>query len=609
MTDLIPLLLLLIVGGGLGLFLFKVTPTRLRSRQNSPRPADALEPKQTLGGAAAGSNSDSQPQSKKVPTPCGVIEPQPISLTPKSRRKETPPKSDKPSFSPTILVRNRYWKNTAEAAPKVRDEQAAAPVSSVDGLIKELARENRTEARRSAAEALGQLGTSAREAIPALLRSAVDVDPSVREAALGALKAIDPAWSQNGDVAKAIPFLVAALGGRHSNVRDAAARLLIGIGQPAVSTVTQTLSEAKDAGNEVYLIRVLGRMGPTSASAVSELDRALKSQFPQVRVAAADALAGIGQPAETVVPTLIKGLTDSYADVRQAMANCLARLGQAAEPATPELLRLLADQNDDVRKAAVDALEGIGPKVVPSLAEIVQTRDIEWRKALSESNRQTWDWFVHLKRDSVRMAPLETLNNLFWKQMELLNDRESLEAAHEAALRLLGKLGPTAAAAAPAVAQTLANSNPGIRLAAVGALGQFGREASGVVPEIIQRLTDTSKSVREAAAEALAKIDSNWASDSIVGGSVAGLLKSLSSAGRSAEVVLQALVLAGPGAVPALIEALESEDRIVREQAAIALGRIGTGAKAAIPALTRALKDSHGWVQEAAANALAKIKS
>jgi HEAT repeat protein len=57
-----------------------------------------------------------------------------------------------------------------------------------------------------------------------------------------------------------------------------------------------------------------------------------------------------------------------------------------------------------------------------------------------------------------------------------------------------------------------------------------------------------------------------------------------------------------------LAEALASGDRVLREAAATALGRIGPGARAAIPALVKATRDSHGWVREAALQALRKIE-
>src|SRR5208283_3048244 len=62
-------------------------------------------------------------------------------------------------------------------------------------------------------------------------------------------------------------------------------------------------------------------------------------------------------------------------------------------------------------------------------------------------------------------------------------------------------------------------------------------------------------------------------------------------------------------AIPALIQALQSDDRYLRENAVAALGRFGGQAKAAIPALTKALEDSDASVRRQAAAALNRINS
>ena len=133
-----------------------------------------------------------------------------------------------------VLVRGRLWKNTAEVRREFSREQEALCDSSVEGLIKGLARVDRAEIRRSAAEGLGQLGQAAVPAIPALINSAVDVNATVREAALSALNAIDPAWPKNPAARKAFPDLVAALKSWSSDVTKAAFKLLRFIGPPAV---------------------------------------------------------------------------------------------------------------------------------------------------------------------------------------------------------------------------------------------------------------------------------------------------------------------------------------------------------------------------------------
>lgn len=62
-------------------------------------------------------------------------------------------------------------------------------------------------------------------------------------------------------------------------------------------------------------------------------------------------------------------------------------------------------------------------------------------------------------------------------------------------------------------------------------------------------------------------------------------------------------------AVPALIQSLQSADRYVRQNSAVALSKFGEQAKPAITALTKALADSDSGVRSQAAAAIASINS
>lgn len=425
---------------------------------------------------------------------------------------------------------------------------------------------------------------------------------------MSALEAIDPAWPKNAEARKAFPGLVAALKSWPSDVSQAAFRRLNSIGLPTVPHLADALSNGEDTTDQIYVIRVLARIGPSAASAVPGLTRALCGQLLQVRIEAAEALANIGPLPVTAVPALVAGLTDRSADARQAMAACLARVGAAAEPAAPALLPLLADRDARVCKAAAAALELIGPKAVPALIEIVRTRDAQRLKAWVESMIKVSPWYTLPKSDVAVMDPLKAVRNLSWAAYDIMEERARLEAAQEAALQVLGKLGPAASAAVPTIARALADSNPGIQLAADQAPGRMGPEARSLIPDLMHMLVHGNESVRKASAEALGNIDRNWASDPVTLGAITALAKQLSSAGRPGEIAVDVFTMIGAAAVRVLIDALGSGNRVARENASRTLGRIGPGTQAAIPAQTRALQDGHPWVQKEAARALAKIE-
>jgi HEAT repeat protein len=507
----------------------------------------------------------------------------------------------------TVLVRGRRWKNTAETRWDVPPEPATFCDSRVEDLIQQLAQVERKEVRCSAAQKLGRMGTAAVPAISALVTSAVEVDPAVREAALTALKEIDPAWPKNAETRKSVPVLAAALKSWSPEVPKVAVKLLNFIAPFAVSEIADALSNAEDTIDKVFLMQALARIGPGAEVAVPSLIRALGSQCLQVRISAAETLATIGLPVGSAVPALTAGLSDPFADGRQAMAACLAHIGAAAEPAIPALLPLLANREERVRDAAEAALEQIGPKAVPALIELVQTRDVQRLKAWSQSMSEVFQWHASSSADLIAADPKKVLTNLSWAAYDIMEERSSLEAAQKAALQILGKLGPAAQAAVPALSKATADPNPEIRSAAVQTLGQIGQPARSVIPDLIPLLADSNESVRAAAVDALGKIDGNWASDPLAAGSIEILAGQLRSTGKSGESAVQIFAQLGGAAVPALIEVMESGDRIAQENAAKALAQIGAGAKAAIPALTRAMQKGHPWVQAEAAKALAKI--
>lgn len=75
----------------------------------------------------------------------------------------------------------------------------------------------------------------------------------------------------------------------------------------------------------------------------------------------------------------------------------------------------------------------------------------------------------------------------------------------------------------------------------------------------------------------------------------------------SREVAAAALGRIGRPAVPRLVEALQSPDATLRQQAADTLARIGPAADEAVPALVQALRDDDPLVRKSAARALGQI--
>jgi hypothetical protein len=186
---------------------------------------------------------------------------------------------------------------------------------------------------------------------------------------------------------------------------------------------------------------------------------------------------------------------------------------------------------------------------------------------------------IHPKKAyGITIAPRERVNEAVADptliQIQALKDED--EDVREAAAGALGKIGPGAEKAVPALIQALKDEDRWVREAAAGALGKIGPGAEKAVPALIQALKDYYEELREAAAGALGKI------------------------GPKAEK-----------AVPALIQVFKENyenDEDLREAAVKALGKIGPKAEKAIPALTEALDDDDYCVRREAAEAIFKIQ-
>jgi HEAT repeat protein len=74
------------------------------------------------------------------------------------------------------------------------------------------------------------------------------------------------------------------------------------------------------------------------------------------------------------------------------------------------------------------------------------------------------------------------------------------------AARALGRMGPQAAEATPALAEALADDNGHVRIEAAIALGKIGPEAEAAAPALARALRDEDASIRREAAVALGRI-------------------------------------------------------------------------------------------------------
>jgi len=196
----------------------------------------------------------------------------------------------------------------------------------VAGLV-EMLGDGEVAIREEAALSLGELGSEAKEAIPALIEALGDNSAEVQAAAAMALSGM------GGEAKKAIPALIDLMkDGHYALAREEAAFALSSIA-----------TEPKDVNVVI--------------SAYADL---LKDDTALLRRTAAQMIGGYGASAKKAVPELIEALGDKNSSVRKAAAYALGEIGPDAIDAVPALLELyMNDEFEKVRKAAFWAINKI----------------------------------------------------------------------------------------------------------------------------------------------------------------------------------------------------------------------------------------------------------
>ncbi len=469
---------------------------------------------------------------------------------------------------------------------RTHSEAALAPLSmSLEGEDSDL--------RRSAANALGEIGTEA--AVPPLVRALNDKNGMVRESAVEALGEI-------GTEAAVTPLLQ-ALKDQDFCVRSSAAGALGKIGTEAA--LTPLLQALKDGDRSVrrQAAYALGEIG--TEAAVKALLQALKDEVSYVRRQAAYALGEIGT--EAAVKALLQALKDGNWYVVRSAADALGKIG--TEAAVKALLQALKDEDWCARSMAAYALGEIGTEaaVKPLLQAL---KDEDWHVVRSAAGA------LDKIGTEAAVKPL----------LQALKDED--QQIREEAARALGRIGTEAAvtpllqalkdeelfvrcsagealaeigteSALTALLEALKDEGRDVRMQAALALGRIGTEA--VVTPLLQALKDQDRFVRSMAADALGKIGTEAAVTPLL-----QALKDEDSAVRwsSAEALGR---IGDEAAVTPLLQALKDEDWVVRSRAAYALGEIGS--ESALTALLQALKDENSAVRSSAAYALGEVGS
>ena len=456
--------------------------------------------------------------------------------------------------------------------------------------------------RLAAIRRLGELGPAAAPAAGELIRRLRR--PQDRRAAETALAAIG---------AGAVPALIEALRHRDFDVRGRAAETLGRMGAAALPAVPALLDAYRWNHGVEPALRSIGD------AARPALRDALRSDDRIVRSAAAGTLALLGdreglsaalpELAETLrgplsdgviaawvvigaeaVPALTAMLTDRDKNIRLRAVGTLGSIGPSAAPAVAALCRLLAsDRFERVREASASALGRIGGSEAAAalrtaLADPMESIQVAALLGLAECGAVDTDVIAGLILNIDRGASGYRYQDL---------DAHGLGAYAQALVRV-GGAHPAAVQAVAGLIPSRAKAGP--RQAAVRVLGHIGPPAAPVIHVLEQALADRDGLVRVLAAWALWRIDGR-----IESGPLLAALGDYSSH-AAGDMACETVARLGPAAVRFVPALGERAARCRRPWGAVsALRGIGPPeAAAAVPGLETAAGCSDQWTAAAA---------
>jgi len=530
-----------------------------------------------------------------------------LGLEAEKRAQRQPQPAPVPGFESSSVL--EHLLDELQAEDVVSTEVDPGLKQRVSDLMRELADED-VRRRWRAAVALWEIGPPAAGAVAALDLALDDPAPIVRDAALQALARVrGESAPPPGDLHLTtgsidIPQLVEALRHPDVRVREWAAVALRDLGPSAQEAVPALLHALGDAGGGIrdWAALALGAVATDAEAVWPPLVRALQDSNMFLRAAAATSLGSLGSRGKPAVAALTAALRDEHGGVRARAAVALGRIGSGARDAVPTLLRALEDRDVSVSDAAGLALEKIigrpeptaefPPASAAAVSEVVVPAPAALQRPAAVPPRVP-DPAPELPRPPAPasagpmptgLAPVPPAlpeprtvalprNGLYATQVQelvrALNDVDG--SVRWRAAVALGQLGPSAAEAARPLAEALEDPEETVRWEAAKALGRIGPGAREAVPALAAALGEEDEVLRDAAAAALGFLGV------AAQNAVPALIRSLGSGGAGEpDATIETLVKLGRVSVPALIEALNEDDPVIRSRAAAALTRVAS---------------------------------
>jgi HEAT repeat protein len=618
-----PVVMLVCVGLHLPRLIDAVKEHDVKTRWLAVRTLGRMEPSAPVIDALAAALADPDPEVRALAAQALWYSPDRgrpvIPALVKAVREPAPPDRDWPF--PVQDLRGIAQRRTSEAVVVALRERGPA---GEEALVKEIVpiladrlRDPEPRIRREALQGLasaGRLGSAAAPALVELLEregpefdtllAASCLGPSLLPALEKVLKspnaearvlAIEAIVDVGPDAHPAIPALVSALRDRDDGVRARAAQALGKFRRHADAIVPALVEALKDGQPSVRraVTHALLKLGPGARGANDPLRAALRDDDPGVVVGAAKALAALSEKSRDAVEALASLLESDQPQTRAQALHALRRLGPRAASAAKAIDPLLESGSDDERVSAAAALAALDPERADLAAEVL----VGVVRSGSKGNSPRWAALCLAEMGPTARAAVPGLVTAL---EESAGDKPIPRGE---VIRALGRIGPAAAEAVPALRKELGTNCD----AALEALGNVGPAARDAVADVSVYLRDDEKGTRSAAARTLG--DVGPAAKAAVP-RLKMLLRDEHGEVRTwATYALLRVTGETTTYLPLLTDVLanQNEDPKVRQAAAAAVGRLGPTAKDAVPGLAGLLDQPESWLVAEAVQALARL--
>lgn len=342
-----------------------------------------------------------------------------------------------------------------------------------------------------------------------------------------------------------------------------------------------TALESRDTAEHAAAVRALNALGPEAVPYLTGELKAVGSSFPKARrwlsricpepvkrvvrrlrggsgqqkqAAALKALLQMGTNGTAAIPAVASTLEGSDIYLASLAGRTLAAQGQEA---LPSLIAALNNPDIGVRSYACTALGALGTNAAPAVPELAKILTNE----VGAISRIVGFTLAQIGKPAIPALLPIVLHT---------NDTAARWAAYA-----LGLIGPDAKAAVPGLLAAFPDRRrPEWREAALIAMGRMGLPDAAAADLVAASLADADPTIRGAAAQALAE---------------------------RPKYVRERM--------PKFIELLSDPDSKVREQAALALSRVGRAGAPALAKLEALQVSDSSEVRRAASGAVANIRS